>query len=278
MLLYAWRFLPYQISRSSREGESEYVVLELRPPYQVAGRVTRKTDKSPVRGAVVEPGTDRKAVTGYDGRFIATGFPSREVTITIEHRDFGTQKFPGVRPAEPGTGREVLFELDDPGGIEGHVYDRFGIPWENAQITLDDSWQTRQYANYEGFYKYPRVSPGTHTVIWNVDTRGTGGTWKQTIEVESGRTATVDFGRPGAAVSGIVMRNGTPAYLDVVTFSAPHTIRWVQTDRDGWFDVFGLPPGIYTVTARRPRSDTSWTERTVELPAGGEMLLELAYP
>jgi hypothetical protein len=257
-----------------QEGEVKQVVLELRPENPLRGRVVQSPDMSPVHGAVVRSGTERIAVTGYDGRFAATGFYPGTITITIEHPAYGLQDFPGIEiPPEGDTG-EIPFELKKPGKIEVHVSSPLGTPWEGAEIVLDGNWQASMLTGYDGSCVFPNLQPGAHTVDWRRGYLGTAESWKQTVGVQPGGTTVVKFSTVGTAVSGMVTESGKPKGFVPVTFSGPDTELRVQVDWAGRFEIFGLPPGIYTVTAKPPGGDTSWTERTVEVPAGEEIFLE----
>ena len=96
--------------------------------------------------------------------------------------------------------------------------------------------------------------------------------------MKPGQTTTANFQQAGAVVAGIVTENGKPCSHDSVEFSNPGVLRAVQTDYAGRFEISGLESGSYAVKVEPTWRSDKVIERTVEIPASGEIHLEFEYP
>jgi hypothetical protein len=276
------------------EGETvRDVVLVLHEPWRIGGRVIREKDGAPVAGATVaaaslERDTRGKSVTDADGRFMLAGvFPPKE-TLFVEQPDFGRPWFPDIEIQDARIDNETVLKLQEPATVKGRVLFEKGFPYEGAElhVELGEGGYSRLFdakatTGFEGDYAFSAIPPGRHTVVWNMGDPelGSGGYWGQTIELASSETKAVDFGRGGAIVAGVVTKAGRPRGLAVITFTSGPVKRWIQTDYEGKYRVYGLEPGKYHVTLTEPgQQDRKLVEKDIEIPKQGQMPLNFEIP
>nr|MBC8868557.1 carboxypeptidase regulatory-like domain-containing protein [Planctomycetota bacterium] len=102
-----------------------------------------------------------------------------------------------------------------------------------------------------------------------------GGPWGQKMELAWGDTRRVDLGTGHAIVSGMVTDRGRPKRLAVVTFTAEGVKRWVQTNQEGKYRVYGLEAGDCRVTLALPgQQDILLADREIKIPATGQVRLD----
>ncbi len=272
------------------EGETiGDVVLVLHEPWSIGGRVVCAADGTPVAGAVVNAASlekDKQAnsTTGPNGRFLITGvFPGTD-TLFAEHPDFGRPWFPDIEIQETLRQDDVVLRVQQPATVKGRVLFEKGYPYEDVEMRIAPGdggysrllWE-KVITGYEGDYLFPPIPPGEYTVVWNIrdPELGRGGFWGQAIELAPGETETVDFGTGHAIVSGTVTDRGQPERLAVVTFTAEGVKRWVQTNDEGEYRIYGLEAGAYHVTLALPgQQDTPLAERQIKMPTEGQIRLD----
>lgn len=272
------------------EGETvRDLVLVLHELWSIGGRVIRAADGTPVAGAVVtaaslEKDARAKSTTRPDGRFSVTGvFPGTD-TLFVEHPDFGRPWFPSIEIQETLTQDDVVLKLRQPATVKGRVLFEKGYPYEGIELRIAPGdggysrllWE-KVVTDYEGDYVSAAIPPGEYSVVWNVNDNdsGRGGHWGQKIELASGDTRTVDFGTGHAIVSGMVTDRGRPKRLAVVTFTAEGVKRWVQTNQEGKYRVYGLEAGDCRVTLALPgQQDILLADREIKIPATGQVRLD----
>ncbi len=278
-----------------KEGETRKgVVLELHRPWEIIGQVVRKKDGKPLAGATVTAAALRRnakkrSITGPDGRFAISGvFPGTE-TLCVEHPDFGKPWFPDIETREDALTREVVLELGEPARVKGRVFYEAGLPYDGIEMRLGpgEYGYSREFSataesDYEGRYEIFPVPPGEYYLVWNMrdPELGRGGYWGRTLEVKPGETKTFDFGLGRAVVTGRVTANGQPRRLAVVAFKADPVRRWVQTDDQGNYLVYGLEAGRYHVDLSLPgqRDEKALVEKDIDLPERGTIRLDFQIP
>jgi hypothetical protein len=140
--------------------------------------------------------------------------------------------------------------------------------------------EERAITEYDGSYEFPVLAPGECTVelpFWGELLRG-GGKWIKAVTIRSGETTTLDFGESGAAVGGIVRVQGTPKECAVITFKNARVTRWLQSDRNGTYHVYGLAAGCYRITVTNPGEPIILAEEQLQLTNGMDIRLDLDCP
>lgn len=158
----------------------------------VAGTVHR-SGGTPVEGTAVlaTDGTGQvvgQATTAHDGKFLLTGLPAGEVTITANvdgHRPHAVTVLAGA--AEPA---DVELLVEAVGVLHGTVTGPDGLGLANATVTISDS-QGRTVATTltddEGHYELHDLEPGEYTVVTSLYEPAV-----RQVDLNTGETTTVD--------------------------------------------------------------------------------------
>lgn len=273
-----------------QEGEHvRDVVLALHEPWRVSGRVVRESDGKAVAGAIVKAfSLERKDPSGVktdaDGRFSIEGvYPGME-TLKIEHPEFGKPWFPDIAIPESLDQQETIVKLKEPGTVRGRVLYEKGLPYEGVEVCLEIGeggysrlFRETRTTGYDGDYAFESVPPGQYTVVWRGrhPEQGSGGHWSQTIDVKPGKTTIVDFGKGDAVITGVTTDKGKTKRLVVLNFARKKLKRWVQTDNEGKYRIYGLEAGTYHFTLYLPGTkEKILFERDIRVPARGELKLD----
>ncbi|MCG3135506.1 MAG: hypothetical protein HMLKMBBP_03165 [Planctomycetes bacterium] len=255
------------------------VRIELPPGASVSGRVTRKSDGSPVASAnvfvvrdrnqftqamtssqIVDPQTGEmtlppgaiRARTDADGRFVLSGLTPGKTTLEVRTPDLSPLSMSGVDV--PG---DVTAVMTEGGAVEGVVFGKDGRPAEGVVVMLQRGMMgaggATTTSGAAGRYRLERLVPGTYTaMITDPDSPMGFGSMKQ-ASVRDGEVTNLDLGKrvPGRPIRGIVTRGDVPlADAAVVVSGGTLGFTMVNADANGRFTVPDVAPGKYTVTAQ----------------------------
>ncbi|MCX7011892.1 MAG: carboxypeptidase regulatory-like domain-containing protein [Candidatus Sumerlaeota bacterium] len=269
-------YLPGQANATASLTELKEVRIELARAATITGRVIDGTTNQPVANATIvqgggglgatfqrdwQQGPPSSTQTAADGRFVFTEARPGTERLTVRHPDYPecvTDLFT-VRSDGPTDVGDI--PLLASGRVEGHVYGPDQAPISGASIILTiGSADHPTTTDYQGFYHYDHVPPGTHQVLLvekvDIGPGGLQGSGAQNVrqaDVAAGQTATVDFILfPGARLYGTVLAGDKPAKGKfVLTARAAEAERGTRQDftgatsDNGAYEIRDLPPGDY---------------------------------
>ena len=242
------------------------------------------------------------------GGFRFNGMTPGEWTLSARAVGLGESP-PIVVQLKPGESRNVVLRFDTPGTLEGQVHSDWGGEGLLAKLwTAPVGDGIAKYlmevaVEKDLSFSFGQVREGRYRVdlyravglegVREWIPQSTLGI-NRTIQVASGKTATVRFGPPGPAsvvLTGRVTRGEEPAEGFMLAFSrdgkgsSPET----QTDSNGEYRVVLPSPGTYSVKITDLRSNEDLANRKIELgemrhqvmdfsTPVGDLVLELSFP
>jgi protocatechuate 3,4-dioxygenase beta subunit len=300
-----------------KEGENtEGVEIRLSKEILLRGRVVRKSDKTPIKDAMVVaafPADDRpspsmldpsavRCPTGADGRFVLDSLIEGEATVMVEHKDYGNTSRTGIVIREGEEPQELVFLIEDGGIVAGRVLDSSGKPVKGVQVMFMKQGSPgvgftvkNVETDGEGRYRSKPLGAGLYSVTVAMKEGGLFGKIK-TVKVLAGETVTVDFGdtASGCTVMGRVTSNGkgvkdcvvglisTSKYASGKGASALN-MSVAKSGKDGSFRLTGVRPGRYYLLAQvigeRSVSRGRATKIQIEIHEGmTEKRVDLPFP
>jgi hypothetical protein len=243
------------------------------------GGVDVKTTVARKEGSVVVL-DEQRATTDAEGRFELSGLPPEgPVTLAARATGYAPKSLEVSEEAE-----EVEVLLGKGGRVEGRLC---GRPHELARSEvqmerpgLGDPREGAQKPDASGRFVFTGVEPGRRTFAraWVYESPLRPGSWammmggtRGSVEVEEGRTVTLELGCAGIPFSGLLLKEGAPFANKVVVFtgsgeSAPDAM----TDGAGRFSTFATAPGSYEpYTDAVPPPGTTWAPVSCDVPPGG---------
>lgn len=211
--------------------------------------------------------------TDHEGKFVLEGFADELFVVNASLEGVGQVSKNRVKPG----GDDLELRLLPYGSISGTVrVASLNAPISKFQIEtfrleqgmIPVAVKSEFFQSKDGQYELSGLVPGSLTVVAKAEGFCA---VKQKIEIEEGKTATLDFSLPLAAlVRGRVLMNGSldpvagaqispsggnPAtwWLDRMDTSIPRT----QTDAEGNFSLSGLSAGSHTIQVEHPEFATA---------------------
>jgi hypothetical protein len=254
-------------------------------PASLAGKVADSVTGEPIakvnlliHGNVDGTQFKRDAVTDDQGRFSLTALPPGRFELRATRNGFVKMSF-SVQLQAGGDKDGFGIKLVRTGAISGRVVDADGQPMEFLHVRADGKAGGRTETDEQGRFRIGRLAPGTYRVlaesnegprsIREIRTDGT----VETIDLSTyypgsltPKTAAALEVAPGSEVTGLEIRllrlplvcvsgtvSGFPKESGVqVRISGPDGSNAFigYANRDGTFEVWGLPPGNYAFSAR----------------------------
>ncbi|MDQ7780066.1 MAG: carboxypeptidase-like regulatory domain-containing protein [Planctomycetota bacterium] len=270
------------------------LVLRLAPGATLFGKVTRRSDGSPVAGAEVKVTGDaagprgerlygrrvsETVKTGEDGYYLFDDVHAGPTAVVVRADAAGLAwEEAAIELAESGR-KELNFSLADGGAVSGLVSDAStGAPIAGVRVVVereDRSHKTDTATDESGSYRFVGIIAGQ--VLINTDAQGyldgpSPGRHRK-VTIVAGKETTVNFAlKRDAEVSGCVTdEDGVPvADAGVTIWGDTGTERWGsrrQTDREGEYRFDDLAPGRARVTVRHQRY-VEKTSQEIELHEG----------
>lgn len=243
------------------------------------GGVDVKTTVARKEGRVVVL-DEQRATTDEEGRFELSGLPPEgPVTLVARGAGYAPKSLEVGEEAE-----EVEVLLGKGGRVEGRLC---GRPHELARSEvqmerpgLGDPREGARKPDAAGRFVFTGVEPGRRTFsrAWFYESPLRPGSWavmmggtRASVDVEEGRTATLELGCAGLPFSGLLLREGAPLPNKVVVFTGPgESAPDAMTDAAGRFSTFAPAPGSYApYTDAVPPPGTSWAPISCDVPPGG---------
>jgi hypothetical protein len=230
-----------------------------------------RIDPVPVPAAPPESSTDDPMARFFRG---ATG---PELSAEATGYSPATQT---LRELTPGETREVVLVLQLAGSISGRVMDDTGRPISGAKIAalegdmgnarflttlfgqqerfMGGMFGSTVVSDADGRYELPNVTAGTYTVIASHDSYNQATV--SGIAVVKGETANVDITmESGGTLFGVYFdetdRPKGGVTIQAIITGFPPVIQTATTDDNGYYEMNGLDPGVYTVKASRGGAD-----------------------
>ncbi|HTU69901.1 MAG TPA: hypothetical protein VMF11_06230 [Candidatus Baltobacteraceae bacterium] len=245
-----------------------------RLPATIVGRVLTDTSANPTFAGIASGGVanvevilDDKSVqrTDVSGNFQFSFVTPGQHQLSIENSSLPrgvTVNIPvNTIQVAGGQTAQVTFLVGTYGGITGHVYGRNDagtiVPLPNVLVRVDGA--TYSQTDKTGAYGFGRLRPGKHTVSVVENSVPAFATFdsandKQTVDVQNGQYATVDFtALPLGSISGSILFGSDMGYGPSVgvpnayVVAEPGEHAAIDND-DGSFVIDDLPPGDYTVS------------------------------
>lgn len=277
-------------------GDGEHVkdiLVEVGEPIGIRGRVVRKEDGQPVEGAKIIPLSLNRVEHWMDhisfsdeghtysdaaGQFTLTGIASGIETLYVEHPGYGLVEQSGISVPEGGLAEGVVIELEQPGALEGHVFDE-GKPIEGAKIVVSGlPNRAFERTDQKGHYQFALLPPGRYRVVWEKSETGYQLNPARNTEIRSGEVAVADFGKGGATLFGAVTRFGGPVEgIEVSLMTAPYvSTGGSRTNNRGEYRISAIQPGPYQLSLVENGKGVYRAE--IEIPDQGEVERNVSLP
>jgi len=237
------------------QGETTTVDFVLQAGGIIAGRVTDEEGEGLSWAYVYASGPSyRSGYTDEDGYYSITGLQGGTYTVTAEP-PYGVNLVRGSTTAEvmQGETTTVDFVLQAGGMITGRVTDEGDVGVFDAYIYADGPGYGYGYADEEGYYTILGLASGIYTVTaeppYGVNLIRS----STTAEVTQGETTVVDFIlQAGGMITGRVTDETDVGVSDAHIYASGPGYGYGYADEDGYYTIFGLQDGTYTVTAYPP--------------------------
>ena len=213
-------------------------------------------------------GATGKARTDDEGTFVLRGLGVGPFTVKVADEERG---FAEAKAVAPGT-EDLELRLEPPGGIAGIVIDSEGNPIPRFRLTIlgtvmgffEAREKERAFDSEDGAFKWTGLRPGVFTLQAGAEEFAPERV--RNVLVEGGRTrpghvlvlpaAATVRGRAvaagtGAPVESAVVGTGSGGMLDFfrnLASASPED----STDEEGRFELRGVPPGDFSLTASQP--------------------------
>jgi uncharacterized GH25 family protein len=252
------------------------VLIELPAGGRITGRVFDKSDKKPVTSFQAGISTARggggmmimtppmlKAFTNDDGTFVLENVPPGPTQLVVNAPGYTTAQIPGLSVEDGKTVSDVEVALDTGVKLTGRVTSSEGTPLSGVNVRLNETASGARVirmnpagatatTNPNGEYTLEAVDPGEKTFTFTRQ----GYLSEQRTVTLSEKEARLDVTlSSGVRLNGAVMTEaGVPvadASVTAMSPSDPSFGRQVRSDSSGNFQIEGLAPGHYTLTASK---------------------------
>jgi len=237
------------------QGETTIVDFVLEEGGMITGRVTDEAGVG-VSDAYVYangPGYGGSS-TDEDGYYTIFGLPTGNYTVTAEP-PYGANLLPDSTTAEVIQGETTVADLVLPAGgiVIGRVTDEGDVGVSNAYIYVYGPLYRSTYTDEEGYYSVFGLPTGNYTVTAEPPYGVNLVRSSTAAEVIQGETTIVDFVlQMGGMITGRVTDEADVGVSDAHVYANGPGYGGSSTDEDGYYTIFGLPTGNYTVTAEPP--------------------------
>ncbi len=221
----------------------------LQPSAAIGGVVVDETDK-PVPHAHVSASSSThnwsdSTEADDHGTWKLSGFGAGKLTLSAS-TDVDVATPAPVVPIDGTTSRfDLVIHVERGATIDGTVVDEANHPLAGVHVTAAG---TSIDTDDKGHFHVVGVDPGKATVSASTDTLGAA---DQAVDVPRGGHLDVRLVMVVSSIAGVVTNgHGQPiANADVMASGAGNAFE--HTDELGHFDLHGLPPGDYVITATR---------------------------
>jgi protocatechuate 3,4-dioxygenase beta subunit len=255
--------------------ESSYQLgapLRLNVGVALVGQV-RSLTGDPIAGAEVQAWSRRsrgRATSDAKGNFRLEGLGEAAYEVEAKAKGFVSESV--QVPVTLGRGGEASFSLSPAGSLSGVVRGADGLPVARASVfAFREGQELRQATtNREGSYRLESLAPGPVEIF--VRSRDRSLTARVATQVQVGVQASLDLTMDeGAKVKGVLSDregNRLGKWRVRVRNASGQVRRRGESDEGGNFEVKGLYPGTYTITARPPNSRGNLVEEEIEVTSG----------
>ncbi len=247
-------------------------------PGRIEGKVVRKADGKPVKGADVTCtpfGSPGKGVprppSGEDGAFLFPSLASGVYVLTARADGFSTTTLQ-VSLAEEQVVSGLQIPLVEGGILRGRVVSaQAGAPIQGARVDIQDAGDATTDA--DGRFELA-VAPGTWMVVVSHEGHAN---LRRSVEIRAGGTTEEEFPlTAGGAIFGRVLdAAGRPVvHATVLALDADSScLSAAQTDNEGRYEIRDLPPGNCRVEWEPGGDGLQWTLRSplVEVADGASV-------
>lgn len=259
-------------------GPGEELRYELGAPLRLSQGVAlvgevRSLAGDPIPGATLRAWGRRsqaRATADAEGKFRLEGLGEAAYTIEAKAKGFVSESL--QVPVTLKRGGEASFSLSPAGSLRGVVRGADGQPAARAAVfAFREGEQLLQAtADREGSYQLENLAPGPLEIF--VRSRDRSLTGRVATQVRVGVQASLDLTLDeGAKVKGTVSDregNRLAKWQVRVRNASGQVRRRGESDASGNFEVKGLYPGTYTITARPPNSRGNLVEEEIEVTSG----------
>jgi len=300
---YADGYLPGRITvvpSGSNTNEKRVLDVPLKKSGNLNGTVVDAISGDPVQGAKIslymrgtlnkKPiralSTARASVTAEDGTFSIDGIAEGRVFFKVQADGYAQTMLDSCE-LDPREGDCSNIVKLWPGGLlEGTVLNVLGHPLEDASVQVipegTDEVVTGK-TRPDGTYVVPGLPSGQLDVLVEDSyERLYRGSWmklRKVVSMPKGGSRTVDFDFSGSCIiRGTCSYEGNPDWgiaLDLID-STGNTVCTANSANDGYYRIFGIPPGEYSLKANSTLSGTGGScIHTIELSEGEELILDI---
>jgi protocatechuate 3,4-dioxygenase beta subunit len=155
--------------------------------------------------------------------------------------------------------------------IGGRVVDEAGNPVADATIDVDQAANVK--SGRDGTYLVVGVAAGARTVTVSTETLGAA---QKHVTIARGGHLELDVTLAPSTISGTVVDTRGEPTADVIVHAEGAVSTSVASDATGHFDVQGVPPGDYVLTA--DRAQTNWSKPDEARAHTGDHAVHLVIP
>lgn len=250
------------------------VVIDVPPGGQISGKVIDKNTNAPVTSFQAGISASRgaggirmmmppmlKQFTSDDGTFVLQNVPPGPTELIVSAPGYSTQHVPGLNVENGKQLSDIEVDLGSGATLTGRVTATDGTPLVGANVSLDSGApggrmlqlggsDTTATTDPNGQYSLDSIDSGQQTFVFTKD-----GYLSATRTVNiTGKSAQLDVQlSSGIPLTGMVVTDaGAPvpdANVNARSASDASFGRQTQTDAGGNFQITGVAPGHYTITA-----------------------------
>lgn len=278
MMLNATKPDAFVMQMRSVTAPARDVVIDIPTGGRISGRVIDKNSNQPVTSFQAGISASRNAgpmrivvppmlqpFTSDDGTFTLENVPPGPTELVVSAPGFTTQHIPGLTVEDGKTLSDVEVDLGSGARLTGRVTATDGTPLSGVSVALDSGnsggggrvlriggSDTSTTTDPNGEYTLDSVDPGQQTFVFAHDGYLSA---SRTINI-SGKGAQLDVQlSSGISLGGMVVTDaGAPvadATVSARSASDASFGRQAQTDSGGNFQIAGVAPGHYTITATK---------------------------